>query len=76
MNLQVSESPQRGLACWQASEPRRKNRVILSLRISLVFFDIVIDHLPRWYISSTTLLHYFVYLPCVEIVVVVASCVA
>ena len=22
VNLQVSESPQRGLACWQASEPR------------------------------------------------------
>jgi len=36
----------------------------------------LVDHLPRRYISSTTLLYYFVYSTCVELVVVVASCVA
>ena len=36
----------------------------------------LIDHLPRRYISSITLLYYIVFLPCVELVVVVASCVA
>jgi hypothetical protein len=36
----LSESPQRGLACRQASEPQRKNHcVILSPWFSLVFID-------------------------------------
>jgi len=52
-----------------------ENHCVIICLLGTLWYSLI-DHLPRRYISFITLLHYIVYLPCVELVVVVASCVA